>query len=47
MICYGKSCKTSTDVGTLTNSVTVVSETPTDDTAKIGHGFAKITLLSE
>ena len=47
MICYGTSCKTSTDAGTLTNSVTAVSETPTADTAKMGNGFAKITLLSE
>ena len=47
MICYGKDCKTSTAAGTLTNSVTVVSETPTADTAKMGNGFAKITLLSE
>ena len=47
MICYGTSCKTSTDVGTLTNSVTVVSETPTADTAKMGNGYAEITLLSE
>ena len=46
MICYGKDCKTSTDAGTLTNSVTVVSETPTADTAKIGNGYAKITLVS-
>jgi hypothetical protein len=46
MICYGKDCKTSTAAGTLTNSVTVVSETPTADTAKIGNGYAKITLVS-
>ena len=46
MICYGKDCKTSTTAGTLTNSVTVVSETPTADTAKIGNGYAKITLVS-
>ena len=46
MICYGKDCKTSTDAGTLTNSVTVVAETPTADTAKIGNGYAKITLVS-
>ena len=46
MICYGTSCKTSTAAGTLTNSVTVVSETPTADTAKIGNGYAKITLVS-
>ena len=46
MICYGKDCKTSTDAGTLTNSVTVVSETPTADTAKMGNGYAKITLVS-
>ncbi|MDD7629441.1 MAG: glycine-rich protein, partial [bacterium] len=47
MICYGKDCKTSTAAGTLTNSVTAVSETSTADTAKMGNGFAKITLLSE
>ena len=47
MICYGKDCKTSTAAGTLTNSVTVVSSTATADTAKMGNGFAKITLLSE
>ena len=47
MICYGTSCKTSTAAGTLTNSVTVVSSTATADTAKMGNGFAKITLLSE
>ena len=46
MICYGTSCKTSTTAETLTNSVTVVSETPTADTAKIGNGYAKITLVS-
>ena len=46
MICYGKDCKTSTAAGTLTNSVTVVSETPTADTAKMGNGYAKITLVS-
>ena len=46
MICYGTSCKTSTTAETLTNSVTVVSSTATADTAKIGNGYAKITLVS-
>ncbi len=43
MYCYD--CTESSDESTKTISTTNVSETPTENTAKIGNGSAKITLL--
>ena len=43
MYCYD--CTESSDESTKTISTTNVSETPTENNAKIGNGYAKITLL--
>ena len=43
MYCY--SCQESTDESTKTISTTNVSETPTENYAKIGNGYAKITKI--
>ena len=43
MYCYN--CDESTEESTKTISTTCVSETPTENCAKIGNGYAKITLI--
>jgi len=43
MACFN--CKTSNEESTKTISVTCASETPTEDCAKIGNGYARITYL--
>ena len=44
MYCYN--CTASTDIDTKTTSTTCSEETPTENCAKKGNGYAKITLLS-
>lgn len=44
MYCYN--CTESNDVSTKTISTTCTNETPTENCAKIGNGYAKITLIS-
>lgn len=44
MYCYN--CQESSDVNTKTVSTTCVSETPTENCAKIGNGYAKISFLN-
>ena len=44
MYCYN--CATSNDVSTKTISTTCTSSTPTENCAKIGNGYARITLIS-
>ena len=43
MVCY--ECQESADEATYTESVSCVSETPTEECAKLSHGYAKISLL--
>ena len=43
MTCY--SCTTSSDINTLTYSVTKASQTATEDYAKLGHGYAKLSYV--
>ena len=43
MYCYN--CTESTEESTKTISTTCVSKTPTENCAKIGNGYAKITLI--
>lgn len=45
MTCYN--CETSDEESTRTISVTCVSETPTEDYAKIGNGYEKITYIGK
>ena len=45
MYCYN--CKESSEEDTKTISTTCTSETPTENCAKKGNGYAKITLISE
>ena len=45
MYCYN--CKESSEESTKTISTTCVNETPTEDCAKIGNGYARITYIGE